>query len=111
MENVDFLHLAAESREIWDENARWWDGRMGEGNDWHRLLIGPAVERLLVVRPGQRVLELACGNGQFARRLASLQRRFFSWAGCSRPLARAIVRGSACRFRRSLASPTERPQS
>jgi SAM-dependent methyltransferase len=48
---------------------------MGEGNDWHRLLIAPAVETLLGVQPGERVLELACGNGQFARRLASLGAR------------------------------------
>src|SRR6266566_3491276 len=75
MENVDFRELAGESRDIWDQNARWWDARMGEGNDWHTLLIAPAVEKLLGVAPGERVLELACGNGQFARRLASLGAR------------------------------------
>jgi hypothetical protein len=37
---------------------------MGEGNDWHRLLIAPAVEKLLGVHPDERVLELACGNGK-----------------------------------------------
>jgi SAM-dependent methyltransferase len=75
MENVDFPDLTRESRDIWDQNARWWDGRMGEGNDWHRLLVAPAVEKLLGVQPGERVLELACGNGQFARRLASMGAR------------------------------------
>jgi SAM-dependent methyltransferase len=72
MENADFADLIGESQDVWDQNARWWDARMGEGNDWHRMLIAPAVEELLGVRPGERVLELACGNGQFARRLASL---------------------------------------
>ena len=48
---------------------------MGEGNHWHRLLIAPAVEKLLCIQPGERVLELACGNGQFARRLASIGAR------------------------------------
>jgi hypothetical protein len=62
MENADFPDLAGESRDIWDQNARWWDARMGEGNDWHRLLIAPAVEKLLGVQPGERVLELACGE-------------------------------------------------
>jgi SAM-dependent methyltransferase len=75
MKNGDFRDLAGESRDIWDQNARWWDARMGEGNDWHRLLIAPAVEQLLGVNSGERVLELACGNGQFARRLASLGAR------------------------------------
>jgi 2-polyprenyl-3-methyl-5-hydroxy-6-metoxy-1,4-benzoquinol methylase len=75
MENADFPDLAGESREIWNENARWWDARMGEGNDWHRVLIAPAVEKLLAIQPGDRVLELACGNGQFARRLASIGAR------------------------------------
>ena len=53
MENVDFPDLAGVSRDIWDQNARWWDARMGEGNDWHRLLISPAVEKLLCVQPGE----------------------------------------------------------
>jgi cyclopropane fatty-acyl-phospholipid synthase-like methyltransferase len=48
------------------------DARMGEGNDWRRMLIAPAVEGLLGVQPGEHVLELACGNGLFARRLASI---------------------------------------
>ncbi|HYW42840.1 MAG TPA: class I SAM-dependent methyltransferase [Bryobacteraceae bacterium] len=45
---------------------------MGEGNRWHRQLVAPATERLLAIRAGERALELACGNGQFARRLAEL---------------------------------------
>ena len=72
MERADFPELVEESRRIWDQNASWWDAKMGEGNDWHRLLIAPAVEKLLQIREGERVLEIACGNGQFARRLASL---------------------------------------
>src|SRR5215469_6169342 len=75
MDKVDFPELAGESRDIWDQNAHWWDTRMGEGNDWHRMLIAPAVEKLLAVQPGERVLDLACGNGQFARRLAALGAR------------------------------------
>lgn len=71
MEKADYPELARESRDIWNQNARWWDGSMGEGNHWHRVLIAPAVEKLLNIQPGERVLELACGNGQFARQLAS----------------------------------------
>lgn len=67
--------LNDETREQWDTNAEFWDARMGEGNPFQRLLVGPATERLLEPRPGLRVLELACGNGVMARRLAELGAR------------------------------------
>src|SRR3979490_3036048 len=70
---TDFPELNRHTKEIWDHNARWWDAKMGEGNKWHTSLIAPATEKLLAIRPGERVLELACGNGQFARRLAFLE--------------------------------------
>jgi SAM-dependent methyltransferase len=78
MENTDFPDLAGASRDIWEQNARWWDAKMGDGNDWHRMLVAPAVERLLGVQPGEHVLELACGNGQLARRFASMGARVFA---------------------------------
>jgi 2-polyprenyl-3-methyl-5-hydroxy-6-metoxy-1,4-benzoquinol methylase len=62
--------LNQEVREIWNQNAQFWDGRMGEGNTFHKTLLEPTQERLLQVRPGQRILDIACGNGQFARHLA-----------------------------------------
>lgn len=60
---------------IWDRNASFWDERFQDGNDFHRLLVSPAVERLLEVQPGQQVLDVACGNGALARRLADLGAR------------------------------------
>lgn len=59
-------------RARWDTNAAYWDARMGEGNEFHRLLVEPSALQLLEIQPGMRVLEIACGNGQFARKLASL---------------------------------------
>jgi 2-polyprenyl-3-methyl-5-hydroxy-6-metoxy-1,4-benzoquinol methylase len=67
--------LGAEARDIWDANARWWDDHFGEGNRYHTQLIGPATERLLAVQPGELVLDVACGNGAFSRRLAALGAR------------------------------------
>ena len=67
------LDLNRESQAIWDANANWWDDKVGpEGNLFHRALIGPAEERLLEIRAGEVVLDIACGNGQFARRMAEL---------------------------------------
>ena len=57
---------------IWDRNAGFWDGHFKEGNDFHRLLVSPSIERLLELQPGEQVLDVACGNGALARRLADL---------------------------------------
>ena len=64
--------LTEESRAIWNAKATFWDERMGEGNAFQRILIGPAAERLLALREGERALDVACGNGVFTRRMASL---------------------------------------
>jgi len=68
----DFPELNETVREVWDRNADFWNERMGEGNDFHRVLIAPAQERLLQLHPGESVLDIGCGNGQFARRMAEL---------------------------------------
>jgi len=64
--------LHEETRTIWNQNASFWDDKMRDGNDFQRILIGPASERLLNLQPGESVLEIACGNGVFARRMAQL---------------------------------------
>jgi SAM-dependent methyltransferase len=43
-----------------------------EGNDFFRILELPGLERLAAVEKGDRVLDLATGNGLVARRLAEL---------------------------------------
>ena len=72
MSNQDWQKLANETRDIWDQNAAFWDDYMREGNDFQRLLIGPTVERLLELQAGQRILDVAGVNGNFARRLTAL---------------------------------------
>jgi SAM-dependent methyltransferase len=60
----------------WEDNAAFWDAHMGDdGNEFHRLVVRPAVERLLGDVAGRRVLDIACGNGIFALRLAELGAR------------------------------------
>jgi SAM-dependent methyltransferase len=63
--------ISEENRRAWEATAEWWDDQIGpEGNDFHRTLIAPAQMRLLELKPGQTVLDIACGNGQFAREMA-----------------------------------------
>lgn len=64
-----------EVRDIWNENAAFWDKRMGEGNDFHKLLIEPNQIELLNIKKGDLILDIACGNGQFTRRMTELGAR------------------------------------
>ena len=69
---IDETALARQVHEAWNKKAAFWDERMGEGNAFQRVLISPATERLLKVRSTETVLDVACGNGVFSRRLAEL---------------------------------------
>lgn len=54
----------------WEQGADFFDARWGDvGDEFHAGVFAPAAERLLGLERGARVLELACGNGAFARRL------------------------------------------
>jgi len=64
--------LNQETRDIWNQNAPFWDAQMGDGNQFQRVLVGPASERLLNLKKDESVLEIACGNGVFTRRMAQL---------------------------------------
>jgi hypothetical protein len=55
----EFPQHSAENRRIWDANARWWDDRIGDGNEFQTELIEPATERLLEIVPGDTIL--GCG--------------------------------------------------
>ncbi|HEU0025790.1 MAG TPA: class I SAM-dependent methyltransferase [Ktedonobacterales bacterium] len=87
--------LAATTSAIWEANAAFWDERMGEGNCFQRLLVAPATERLLAPRVGERVLEVACGNGVMARRLAELGARVLATDVSPTFIERARARSGA----------------
>src|SRR5688572_24454228 len=68
--------LNDETRAAWDANAGVWDARMGdEGNSFVNILQWPAIQPMLNVQPGQQILDIACGNGLYSRRLAALGAR------------------------------------
>ena len=69
---MDIRRLNDEGRRLWDKKARFWDELHGDGgNMFHRRLVEPALLTLLKPKAGERVLDVGCGNGAVARRLAA----------------------------------------
>src|SRR5919205_4628377 len=89
MHNTDHLSANEDAREAWNQNAKFWDEQMGEGNDFVELLIWPVTERLLALKPGERVLDIACGNGLTSRRMAALQAEVVAFDFSDQMIARA----------------------
>jgi 2-polyprenyl-3-methyl-5-hydroxy-6-metoxy-1,4-benzoquinol methylase len=71
-QNDNIQQANEETRRAWDANASFWDQKMGEGNDFANQLCWPSILHLLDPQPGQRILDIATGNGLTARRLAAL---------------------------------------
>jgi ubiquinone/menaquinone biosynthesis C-methylase UbiE len=94
-------NLHDEVRSTWDELAAFWDERVEAGLTWQRHLIQPAVERLLRLQPGERVLEIACGNGDFARRMSELGGQVLAIDFSDRMLEQARVHGGDIDYRRT----------
>src|SRR5215472_1615370 len=84
-----------QAREAWDRNAAFWNERMGEGNDFFDVLLWPAVEKLLKPEPGERLLDVACGNGVTSRRLANANATVTAFDGSAAMIALAGARVSA----------------
>jgi 2-polyprenyl-3-methyl-5-hydroxy-6-metoxy-1,4-benzoquinol methylase len=88
----DLQRANEETREAWNQNAAFWDERMGEGNDFVEVLVWPATERLLDLRPGERVLDIACGNGLTSRRLAAVGAEVVAFDFAEGMIAHAVER-------------------
>ena len=83
-------------RRAWEANAAHWDDYMGAaGNDFVNRLVWPATQRLLDARPGERVIDVACGNGLYALRLAELGAHVTAFDFSAALIARARTRSAA----------------
>ena len=55
----------------WESSHSWYDRVVGEkGHYYHQSVILPGVLRLLSLSPGDRLLDVACGQGILARSLS-----------------------------------------
>ena len=89
MRKTDRLRANEDAKDAWNQNAKFWDERMGEGNDFVEVLIWPVTERLLALQPGERVLDIACGNGLTSRRMAALKAEVVAFDFSDQMIARA----------------------
>lgn len=60
-----------DTRLVWDRLAGFWDQHLREGNDFQKRLIMPVTDALLGDIRDRCVLDACCGNGNYARVLAS----------------------------------------
>lgn len=89
----DWPELAGAAQQRWNQNTAFWDDYMGDhSNTFHNLLVRPAMERLLAVQPGDSVLDIGCGNGNFSRHLAGLGTRVTAIDGSAEMIDRARKR-------------------
>lgn len=62
-----------DTADIWRRLGPFWDAYTGpEGRPFHRQVLNPVTESLLDLRAGDKVLDIACGNGHLSRRMARL---------------------------------------
>ena len=54
----------------WGEVASWYDKHLNEADTYHEKVLLPNLLRLVDGNTGERILELACGQGYFTRALA-----------------------------------------
>lgn len=89
---LDFPDYSQDAFDLWHEMAVWWDDKIGDGNEAQDELIEPVTERLLQPEPGQLILDIACGAGRMARRIAGSGANVVAFDQTTRFLDRARTR-------------------
>ncbi len=51
----------------WDNIASWYNNYLQEGDTYQEKVIAPNLLRLLEIKKGESILDLACGEGYFSR--------------------------------------------
>ena len=96
-------------RTSWDHLATWYDGWVGgAGSEHHQKLVIPVVLELLAPAPGERVLDIGCGQGALAPAISAAQASYVGVDASERLLASArrrhkgearFIRADATRLR------------
>lgn len=60
------------SKTSWGKVANWYDGLVKDNDSYQKALILPNLIRLVEARKGERIVDLACGQGFFAKEFAKL---------------------------------------
>ncbi|MFA4954656.1 MAG: class I SAM-dependent methyltransferase [Patescibacteria group bacterium] len=63
--------VAATTKTAWNKSAEWYDEYLEAGDSYQARVILPSLLRLLRLRRDEKILDLACGQGFFAREFAS----------------------------------------
>jgi len=59
------------SNAVWDQAAQWYDTLVGlKGSEYQTAVIFPGALQLMQLKRGDRVLDLACGQGVYSRYLS-----------------------------------------
>lgn len=87
----EFPQFNDDVRDAWDTNADFWNERMGEGNSFHNSLVRPSMEKLLALKSGEKLLDIACRNGHFARQMAEHEVRVTAIDIAPRQIENAIA--------------------
>lgn len=68
---------------------------MSAGSDFQRVLIQPALEELLGIEAGHEIVDVCCGNGELARRMADLGAHVIAIDFAEEMIVRARARSGA----------------
>src|SRR5271156_763622 len=80
----------------WGDVAKWYDDLVGQdGSEFHRHVVLPGVLRMLKLKPGERAIDIACGQGVLCGLLAERGREVPGVEAAEEMIAAARRRGPA----------------